>query len=332
MAVEHHAGAEPIIEVDNLCKSFGSARGLFYHPREVRAVNGVSLTIAKGETLGIVGESGCGKSTLSRMLAGVIEPTSGSFRFKGQDLSAMPATQRQEAMKAIQMVFQSPFSSLNPRMRAIETVREPLDIHRRDLPKADREARAMATLADVGISPELALRYPHQLSGGQQQRVGIARAIVGEVSLVICDEPVSALDVSVQAQVINLLRRLQEEQGVAYLFVSHDLAVVGAMSDRIAVMYLGRIIEIGAAADILAHPSHPYTECLVESANLPDPDLERARQPRILQGELPRPTDPDVGCRFASRCWKTTDLCRTHRPELRAHEVGNRAVACHYAL
>lgn len=320
----------PVLEVTDLRKSFRVRRGWRKPALELNAVNGITLSIARGETLGIVGESGCGKSTLSRMLSGVIEPTEGNFRFEGANMMALPSGQRQTAMRGIQMVFQSPYSSLNPRMRALETVREPLDIHHPELSKAEREARAMAMLAEVGIPQELALRYPHQLSGGQQQRIGIARALVGEVSLVICDEPVSALDVSVQAQVVTLLRRLQAERGLAYLFVSHDLAVVGAMSNRIAVMYLGRIVEMGAARELLASPRHPYTRILVESANIPDPEVERSRETQVLAGEPPRPTDPDVGCRFAGLCPKATELCRRSRPELLTEPAGGHAVACHF--
>lgn len=324
--------AKPLLEVENLSKAFGGRSKFLKQTPSVYAVNGVDLTLHAGETLGIVGESGCGKSTLSRMLAGVIDPTAGRFVLKGQDLTALPQAARQKAMIEIQMIFQSPFSSLNPRMRAVDMVREPLDIHRSDLPKAKRREMAMAMLAEVGISAELAQRYPHQMSGGQQQRVGIARALISDVSIVICDEPVSALDVSVQAQVIDLLRRLQAERGLAYLFVSHDLAVVGALSDRIAVMYLGRIIEIGDCKDILDNPLHPYTQVLLESANLPDPELERNRDQRVLDGDLPKPTDPDVGCRFASRCWKAQPLCRSNRPELVAPAEAGHQVACHFAL
>lgn len=322
----------PVLRVEALRKTFSLSRGLFSDRLDVHAVNDISLQIEAGETLGIVGESGCGKSTLSRMLAGVIAPTDGRFELKGQEMSTLPFARRQKAMREVQMVFQSPFASLNPRMRAVQMVREPLDIHRRDLSKPERERMSYAMLAEVGINAELAERYPHQLSGGQQQRVGIARALVGGVSLVICDEPVSALDVSVQAQVINLLRKLQKERGVSYLFVSHDLAVVGAMSHRIAVMYLGRIVEQGLAADILARPQHPYTQSLVESANIADPVIERSREPRILVGDLPKPTDPDIGCRFATRCWKATALCRKTRPDLLRAKTGIHEVACHFPI
>jgi oligopeptide/dipeptide ABC transporter ATP-binding protein len=304
---------------------------MFYEPLQLQAVSGVSIRVEKGKTLGIVGESGCGKSTLSRMLAGLTPPTSGSILLDGRDVTRLRDAERKKVLRDVQMVFQSPYSSLNPRMRVAEIVREPLDVHMRSLSKREREERALYILNRVGISQEMARRYPHQLSGGQQQRVGIGRALVSEVRLVICDEPVSALDVSVQAQVINLLRELQRSLGVAYIFVSHDLAVVANISDDIAVMYLGIVVEYGRAEDVLQRPRHPYTQALVDSANIPDPVIEKSRKPRILTGEIPRPTDPPSGCRFRTRCWMAQDRCAVETPALIARANFPQAVACHFA-
>jgi oligopeptide/dipeptide ABC transporter ATP-binding protein len=321
----------PLLETTDLTKTYSIGGGMFYEPLQLQAVSGVSIRVEKGRTLGIVGESGCGKSTLSRMLAGLTPPTSGSILLDGRDVTGLPNAERKRVLRDVQMVFQSPYSSLNPRMRVAEIVREPLDVHMRSLSKRERDERALHILNRVGISQEMARRYPHQLSGGQQQRVGIARALVSEVRLVICDEPVSALDVSVQAQVINLLRELQRSLGVAYIFVSHDLAVVANISDDIAVMYLGKVVEYGRAEDVLQRPRHPYTQALVDSANIPDPVIEKSRKPRILTGEIPRPTDPPSGCRFRTRCWMAQDRCAVETPALIPRGNSSQAVACHFA-
>jgi oligopeptide/dipeptide ABC transporter ATP-binding protein len=321
----------PLLETTDLTKTYAIGAGMFYKPLQLQAVSGVSIRVEMGKTLGIVGESGCGKSTLSRMLAGLTPPTSGSILLDGRDVTRLSDAERKRVLRDVQMVFQSPYSSLNPRMRVAEIVREPLDVHMRSLSKGEREERALHILNRVGISQEMARRYPHQLSGGQQQRVGIARALVSEVRLVICDEPVSALDVSVQAQVINLLRELQRSLGVAYIFVSHDLAVVANISDDIAVMYLGKVVEYGRADDVLQRPRHPYTQALVDSANIPDPVLEKSRKPRILTGEIPRPTDPPSGCRFRTRCWMAQDRCAVEVPALIPRENSPQAAACHFA-
>jgi len=329
-SLESHSET-PLLEVTDLTKTFSIGGGMFYEPLQLHAVSGVSIRIEKGKTLGIVGESGCGKSTLSRMLAGLTPSTSGSILLDGRDVTKLQGAERKRVLRDVQMVFQSPYSSLNPRMRVAEIVREPLDVHIRSLPKREREERALQILDRVGISREMARRFPHQLSGEQQQRVGIARALVSEVRLVICDEPVSALDVSVQAQVINLLRELQRSLGVAYIFVSHDLAVVANISDDIAVMYLGKIMEYGRAEDVLQRPRHPYTQALVDSANIPDPVLEKSREPRILTGEIPRPTDPPSGCRFRTRCWMAQERCAVEVPALIPRANSPQATACHFA-
>ena len=325
------ADGPPLLETRDLSKIYLLPQGMFRPPIELNAVSGVSLRLEKGRTLGIVGESGCGKSTLSRMLAGLTPATSGSIRLDGLEVASLPARQRDKALRYVQMVFQSPYSSLNPRMRIADIVREPLDVHRKDLPMRERESRALEMLERVGIARSMARRTPHQLSGGQQQRVGIARALACDVRLVICDEPVSALDVSVQAQVVNLLRELQHSLGVSYVFVSHDLAVVANISDDIAVMYLGKVVEYGTARDVLQAPRHPYTQALVDSANIPDPAVEKARRPRILVGDIPRPTDPPSGCRFRTRCWMAQERCAAEEPALEPRGDAPQAVACHFA-
>ena len=321
----------PILQTENLSKTFTIRQPWPAKPLRLEAVNEVGLELHEGRTLGVVGKSGCGKSTLSRLLAGTLAPTAGTIRLGGVDLSRLNRARRREALSDVQMVFQSPYTSLNPRMRVGDIVREPLDIHERHTPRGGRDSRSLAMLERVGLTAEYAARYPHELSGGQQQRVGIARALVRRSRVVICDEPVSALDVSVQAQVINLLRRLQRELGVAYVFVSHDLAVVGSIAHDIAVMYLGRVVELGAARDVLRAPRHPYTQALVDSANVPDPVIERSRTPRVLVGELPRPTHPPSGCQFRTRCWLAAEICAAERPGLECRSGFAQRVACHFA-
>lgn len=321
----------PLLETDALTKTYMLRNGMFRPPLPLHAVSGVSIRLEKGKTLGIVGESGCGKSTLSRMLAGTTTPTSGSIKLDGTEVTTLSASARDHLLRQVQMVFQSPYSSLNPRMKVADIVREPLDVHRKDLASRERRERALVMLEKVGIGRGMGERNPHQLSGGQQQRVGIARALVSDVRLVICDEPVSALDVSVQAQVVNLLRELQQSLGVSYIFVSHDLAVVANVSDDIAVMYLGKVVEYGRAADVLQRPRHPYTQALVDSANIPDPAVEKNRKPRILKGEIPKPTEPPSGCRFRTRCWMAQERCALDEPELIARDGSPQAVACHFA-
>jgi oligopeptide/dipeptide ABC transporter ATP-binding protein len=319
------------IEAINLSKTYLLNQGLFAPGLPLHAVSDVSFRVSKGQTLGIVGESGCGKSTLSRLLAGTAQPTGGTIKVGGTDVTSLGTSARNKVLRQVQMVFQSPFSSLDPRMTAAQIVREPLDVHMKEAPVRDRMDLATRMLTRVGLGPAFLARYPHQLSGGQQQRVGIARALVSGAHVVICDEPVSALDVSVQAQVINLLRDLQRETGTAYVFVSHDLAVVANIAHSIAVMYLGKVVEFGDCADVLAKPRHPYTIALVNSANVPDPSFEKARKPRVLQGELPKPTNPPSGCRFRTRCWMAQDICAAEAPQLEPRSGSPQAVACHFA-
>ncbi len=322
---------KPVLRTEGLGKTFPIPQRWPRAPLMLDAVRDVSITLDPGRTLGIVGESGCGKSTLSRMLVGTLTPTSGSIWVCGVELSTLGGVAQRNILRDVQMVFQSPYTSLDPRMRIGDIVREPLDINERKLPLRARAERVIDMLERVGLNRSDAARYPHELSGGQQQRVGIARALVRRSRIVICDEPVSALDVSVQAQVINLLRELQAELEVSYVFVSHDLAVVAKVAHDIAVMYMGRVVEIGAAHDVLRSPRHPYTQALLDSANIPDPSIERSRNPRVLTGEIPRSTDPPSGCRFRTRCWLATDRCAVAVPALEPRSGSRQSVACHHA-
>jgi oligopeptide transport system ATP-binding protein len=292
----------------------------------VRAVDGVSFSIRAGETLGLVGESGCGKSTTGRSIIRLTEPTGGKVFFDGVDVASMSRGDLRQVRQDMQFVFQDPFSSLNPRLRIRDIVAEPLH----GGPKSMRRERVDELLELTGLNVDYADRYPHQLSGGQRQRVGIARALASDPKLLILDEPVSSLDVSIQAQIINLLKRLQAELGTAYLFIAHDLAVVRHISHRIAVMYLGKIVEQGERADIFQRPAHPYTQSLLSSVPIADPIQGRARRRILLQGELPSASNIPTGCRFRTRCWKTDGMCTTEIPELRPRDAYQQLVACHH--
>ncbi len=322
---------ETLLEVRDLVKHFPVSAGfLGRQVGVVRAVDGVSFTIRRGETLGLVGESGCGKTTTGRCILQLEKPTSGSVRFEGQELTTLGPRALRSVRRRIQVIFQDPYSSLNPRMTVNQIVGEPLLVHKLVRDAAARTARVEELLRQVGLLPQHGRRYPHELSGGQRQRVGIARALSLEPSLIICDEPVSALDVSIQAQIINLLEDLQQQLGLTYLFVAHDLSVVRHISDRVAVMYLGRIVEIADRQTLYAAPRHPYTKALLSAVPIPDPEVEAQREHVVLGGEVPSPLHPPSGCAFHPRCPIAVEECRRTRPELRALGPVQEA-ACHLA-
>jgi oligopeptide transport system ATP-binding protein len=324
------AGAEEVLRVDNLSVHFPVGSRLpFGRPRAtVKAVDGVSFSLRRGETLGLVGESGCGKSTTGLAVLRMLEPTGGRIEFEGQDITRFDKKRMRPLRRGMQMVYQDPYGSLNPRMRVRDLVGEPLAVHRLVRNQAEHDERVGALLATVGLLPHMADRYPHEFSGGQRQRIGIARALALEPSLIICDEPVSALDVSIQAQVVNVLVELQQRLGLSYLFIAHDLAVVRHISHRIAVMYLGRIVEIASRDDLYARPQHPYTQALMSAVPVADPEVER-RRPRVpVLGEVPSALRPPSGCRFHPRCPHAMPVCKTVDPVLMASGA-ERAVACH---
>jgi oligopeptide/dipeptide ABC transporter ATP-binding protein len=317
----------PILAVDQLIKHFVVRRSPFGKPlATVKAVDSVSFTLRPGETLAVVGESGCGKSTVGRLVMRLIEPTAGRVLVEGTDIAAIPEKEVRAFRRRVQLIFQDPYASLNPRMTIGDILAEPLMLHN-IVPRGQRRERVAELLARVGLQPQYAARYPHEFSGGQRQRIVVARALAVEPKIIICDEPVSALDVSIRAQILNLLKELQARLGLSYIFISHDLGVVKHIADRIAVMYLGRIVETGAADAVFADPRHPYTRALLSAIPVASPDARRER--RILQGDVPSPINPPPGCHLHTRCPYAADVCRVDPPPL--YEAGpGRGSACHF--
>ncbi|MFC0865497.1 ABC transporter ATP-binding protein [Sphaerimonospora cavernae] len=327
------ATAEPILEVRDLVKHFPLTHGIVFKRQigAIKAVDGVSFDLHRGETLGVVGESGCGKSTLAKLLMALERPTSGSVRIDGRDIGRARGAELKRMRRNVQMVMQDPYTSLNPRMTVGDIVGEPFEIHSDVVPRGGRRKRVQELLEVVGLNPDHINRYPHQFSGGQRQRIGIARGLALQPDIIICDEPVSALDVSIQAQVMNLLERLQNEFNLAYIFIAHDLSVVRHISDRVAVMYLGKIVEVGRDAEIYDSPTHPYTQALLSAVPVPDPEGREHRQRIILQGDPPSPANPPSGCRFRTRCWKAQEICAEQEPALETRPGSSHPSACHFA-
>ena len=330
------AGGDVLLRVEDLKVHFAIREGLVIerHVGAVKAVDGVSFTLRRGETLGLVGESGCGKSTTGRAILRLYEPTAGRVLFEDTDITSLTSREMKSVRRRMQMIFQDPYASLDPRMTAGGIISEPLEIH--DVgTKAERQERVRDLLSTVGMNPDYADRYPHEFSGGQRQRIGVARALALDPDLIVADEPISALDVSIQAQVINLLERLQEGLGLTYLFIAHDLSVVRHISDRIAVMYLGRLVEVAPSRELNERPMHPYSVALLSAVPIPDPKVERRRRRIILTGDVPSPVNPPSGCHFHTRCWLrermgNPERCSAEEPELRVLTTGHE-VACHFA-
>ena len=325
--------SENILEVRDLVKHYPVTQGVVFKKTvgQVKAVDGVSFGLRAGETLGVVGESGCGKSTLARVLMNLEKPTEGSVVYKGQDISTLSGGALRRLRRQIQLVMQDPYTSLNPRMTVGDLLGEPFEIHPEVAPKGSRRAKVRELLDLVGLNPEHINRYPHQFSGGQRQRIGIARALALRPEIIVCDEPVSALDVSIQAQVMNLLEQLQGEFGLSYVFIAHDLSVVRHLSDRVAVMYLGKIVEIGTEDEIYERPTHPYTQALLSAVPVPDPTQRNNKTIIRLTGDVPSPISPPSGCRFRTRCWKAQDVCAEQVPLLEIRQGSDHPSACHFA-
>jgi oligopeptide transport system ATP-binding protein len=322
-------GQQPLLDVRNLVMHFPLTQGIIFQKKvgAVQAVDGVSLAVNRGETLGLVGESGCGKSTTGRAILQLYKPTAGEVFFDGQDLTKLDGGNMRKMRRHLQMIFQDQYASLNPRMTVGSIVSEPMQIHNL-VPKNQRNQRVQELLQTVGLNPYFANRYPHEFSGGQRQRIGIARALAANPDFIVCDEPVSALDVSIQAQIVNLLEDLQNEFGLTYLFIAHDLSVVRHISDRVAVMYLGKIVELADRNALYEDPLHPYTKALLSAVPIPDPVIERKRERIILTGDVPSPINPPSGCHFHTRCPYVMDVCKQIDPILADQGEGH-FVACH---
>ena len=318
--------SDAVLKVENLKVHFTVKGGLFTTKPVVKAVDGVSFEIYPRETFGLVGESGCGKSTTGRAIVKLYEPTSGTVYYHGEDVTKIKGSHLAEFRRNVQMIFQDPYASLNPRMTVGEIIREPMDIHHIFNTKEEREQRVRELLDIVGLKPDHIRRYPHEFSGGQRQRIGIARTLALNPQFIVCDEPISALDVSIQAQVINLLEHIQKEMGISYLFIAHDLSMVKHISDRIGVMYLGNLVEIGDSDDVYHRPLHPYTQALLSAVPIPDPRVAREKKRIVLEGELPSPLDTPSGCVFRTRCPNATERCAREKPGM--VNVGKRTVAC----
>ena len=317
-----------LLRIDGLKKTFSIANGLFGRPLTLTALEDISFSVKKGETLGIVGESGSGKSTLGRCILQLLSPDAGKVLWLGQDLTKLPDEEMRKRRRDLQIIFQDPLASLNPRMTVGEIIGDPLRTLMPELDKGQRRAKVIKMMESVGLLPEMINRYPHEFSGGQAQRIGIARALITEPKLIVCDEPVSALDVSIQAQILNLLTELKDEFGLTLVFISHNLSVVRHVSDRILVLYLGRIVELAAGDDIYTDPKHPYTRALLTAVPIPDPRLARERDIDALRGEIPSPINPPSGCTFRTRCRFAKPVCAEVRPALEVL-AGDRLVACH---
>ena len=317
---------QPILKVNNVKTHFDVTKGIFSPKQIVKAVDGVSFEIKHNETFGLVGESGCGKSTLGRTIVKLYDPVEGNIEFEGKDISGIKGDELKEFRKNVQMIFQDPYASLNPRMTVGEIIKEPMIIHKIYDTDEEREARAVELLKIVGLKPDHIRRYPQEFSGGQRQSIGVARVLAVNPKFIVCDEPISALDVSIQAQVVNLLKNIQEEMGLSYLFIAHDLSMVKYISDEIGVMYLGHIVELGPSNDVYYRPLHPYTQALLSAIPVPDPDTAKSKHRIVLEGEIPSPINPPKGCPFCTRCSRATERCRNQVPE--PVKVGERTVWC----
>ena len=320
----------PLLEVSGLKMHFPINKGIIFQRQvgAIKAVDGINFTMFKGETLGLVGESGCGKSTTGRAILQLYRPTEGHVVFEGKDLTITKGEELRKMRRRMQMIFQDPYASLNPRMTVGSIIGEPLEVHGIGSTKRERQERVQELLKTVGLNPYFVNRYPHEFSGGQRQRIGVARALAVNPAFIVCDEPISALDVSIQAQIINLLEDLQDELELTYLFIAHDLSVVRHISNRIAVMYLGKIVELADRDELYANPMHPYTQALLSAVPIPDPSVETQRKRIILEGDVPSPANPPKGCNFSTRCPRVMDICREKDPEFTEHSPGHWA-ACY---